>query len=144
MARFWHLQIDDLYFTSTGDENGRFCRVNFPGAFNLWNKQGNTSDGADGSPFNETPLTEGRGIPIEISIPSVDTDPVFNDLKTLMIARQADNLEVTIIGEGEPGNFEIKGVVHFAPVPFQFGSFVEDQVNDIILRFKTTEIVSIS
>lgn len=148
MARSWHLQFDDLYLTETGANGATWYSVNASGLDALFNvKQGNSTNGADGMPFNENPLTGGKGIQLEFFIRAVDTVPVFQLLQSKMDDLTNDNSECTINGSGEPGSFSIKAIVWHKSDrerPFNFGEFSSGTVKNVALRFQITEIISIT
>lgn len=148
MSRYYEIHISgtgpggavSIYLTHNGNTGGRPCKNTVVGVGGLLTPEsGNTTVASDGTPFNEKPLTAGKGRPFEIQTEWTPT-AVYDDLKELIDYCVEQATAVTIEGTGEPGDFDVDAVPNFAPTPIDFDGFSTDVVKGLKLRFITSAL----
>jgi hypothetical protein len=151
MSKYYQVQISgtgpggavSIYLTSTGANGGRPCKTSVVGLAGLLTPDsGNTTVASNGSPFNERPLTAGKGRPFEILSRFVPINAVYDDLKELIDYVVEQGTVVTIEGTGEPGNFDVDAIPHFNPYPIEWDDFGADVLKGLKLRFIVSEVNS--
>lgn len=135
MARFNTVQIETLYLTDTGLVGGIACKVDVSGLDGLvLGYSGNVALAADGTPYAFVQSNaEAQGSPLAIRIETLTT-AVFSSLKTLLNSAIAGGTALTVVINGDTGNFSLECLPLF-PRPIAFpGKFRNGRIFDLTLN----------
>lgn len=141
MARFYFVQIEDIYLTDTGLVGGDPCKLQIPGAAEfLFPFSGQTEISADGTPYNT--IFEGtKGKQLQIIVETLP-ETVWNDLRTLINEKITNSENLTISATGDIGNFTLSVLPQLPspqlPSPFSAESFRNGRVKNVRFSFITT------
>lgn len=137
MAKFYTIQLDDIFLTDTGQESGDPCKLEVDGADALlFPFTGSTIISVDGTPINQVFETETRGRVLEIK-PLVLTTELWTDIVALINTALGNSGTINIIGTGDIGNF-VADAKPLMPRPFEAKEFKNGRVKNTIFRFITT------
>jgi hypothetical protein len=109
VARFNTVQIETLYLTETGLSGGIPCKVEVSGLEALMLAySGSVAIAADGTPYSFVQSNaEAQGSPIAILIEHLTTG-VLSSLKTLFNAAIGGGTTLTVVINGDLGNFSLE------------------------------------
>ncbi len=137
MAKFYTIQLDDVYLTDTGLESGDPCKLEVTGADALlFPFTGSTIISVDGTPVNQVFAAETRGRVLEIK-PLVIAAELWTDIVALINTALGNSGTINIIGTGDIGNFDVEALP-LMPRPFEAKEFKNGRIKNPIFRFITT------
>lgn len=137
MAKFYTIQLDDVYLTDTGATGGNPCKLALTGADALLSPfSGSTTISADGSPINQIFETGGKGKTLEIR-PLILMQSVWTDIVSLINTALADSATINIKGTGDIGVFDVNALP-LLPRPFEAQEFKNGRIKNAVFRFITT------
>ncbi len=144
MSKYYLISIvqgaTTVWLTSDGLNTGRRCRTLIPQMAALIEPEsGNTTVAAGGSPFTETPLSEGGGRPFEINIPNCPPAR-YTALRNLFTAAGPAGEFTIDFDDGTPGDVTVTGIQHYNPEPIGFEEWGTTVVRNVKLRFITTPV----
>ena len=136
MARFYRLQIGDIYLTEDGTSLGTPCKLQIDGADALAQaKTGQITQAADGTPYAQI-VEFSSGKILEIQIQTLLTD-VWESLLSLVNTALENSDTINLIGTGDVGDFSVDAMP-LVPQPFEAQEFLNGRIKNARFRFITT------
>lgn len=137
MARFYQIQLDSLYLTSSGLSNGEPCKMEVLGVENvIRTRAGSTGIAIDGTPVTTLIEQDGKGNVLEIKI-AVLYKAVYDSLITLINNAVENFTTINLTGTGDTGNLNLD-TVPLMPNPYSFESFRNERIKNFTLRLVTS------
>lgn len=135
MARFYEIQIDSIYLTDTGADDGVPCKLQISNLEDLLvSVAGIAIPTASGSVVTQNvEWTSGKQFDIRIETLMKD---VYDDLKTLINDALDDDTDFEIVGAGDSGDFSVT-VKPFPQKPYSAASFINERIKGVNLKFIT-------
>lgn len=128
-----------MFLTTDGEETGRPCLVEVPEAADLLEPdQGLTTVASDGTPFTESPLIDGKGIPFQLIIKNCSVG-VYEDLIDFLNFNQSQGTDFNVTGTGTPGSFDVQAIKNY-PRPVSWSGFNTDLIKGLTIRLITTAV----
>lgn len=135
MARFYRVQIENIYLTKDGTLAGRPCMLAISNVEDLLAPVAGTAvTAADGSAiFQLVPWSAGKQFEIQVE---TLTESVWEDLKELLLDSLQNETDLTIVGTGDIGDFSVSARP-FPQKPFSAAGFINGRIRNAVLRFIT-------
>jgi hypothetical protein len=131
-GKFYKINIDDIWLTSTALVNGIQCFLTVIGANEFFTQiAGSVIDTVGGRVVQFVPYTKNKDFEIQVSIMPAD---IWDDLVALREELLTNNESVNIVGTARPGNFDVQA----KPRPdemFSFGEFDNDFIYNVSMKF---------
>lgn len=135
MAKFYTVQLDDLYLTSDGSSSGTPCKLELDGvAFARQTVAGNVDFRADGSPVFQT-IALSTGKPLRVSIVTV-VESVLDSLVDNLNDALETETPIAFVAVGDSGDLAVN-VLPDPSEPIRFGEFRNGLIKNVVLRFIT-------
>jgi hypothetical protein len=136
MARFYYIQIADIYLSSDGTAGGERVKCEVVGWRDLLSPvTGNTRKNADGSNDNQRYAWD-AGKDFEIRVSTWIYQAQWDDLKALLLDSQANGTTFQVVGTGDFGNFNVPSEAQL-DAPFDAANFRNGRIFQPVFRLST-------
>ncbi len=136
MARFYRIQIEDIYLTSTGLVGGIPAKLQVVGADELLQTMTGAAFPAigGGAVLQLAAFTVGKRLEIQIETHLYTAQ--WDDLKALINDAMENDTSLAIIGTGDTGDFTVDAKP-FPLNPYSSAGFENGRINKPVFRFIT-------